>query len=140
MTVAPSSIQPFGHNTWAKNCGLLCSVFAEGELGPHVTQCLVGPGPRPTSIPSDIVIDPAVWPRTWDDNWRLCPFGAGGSWAPRQHNVAWDEAYLHSKWLPKPSSFILMHLTVWPQYINVTDKTETDRQRSDSIGLNVNQQ
>jgi len=39
-------------------------------------------------------------------------------------------------------SFILIHPTVWPQYTNVTDRTDTtdrqtDRQRSDSIGRTV---
>jgi len=48
---------------------------------------------------------------------------------------------------PRPTckpSFILIHLTVWPQYTNVTDRTartdrqdRTDRQRSDSIGRTV---
>jgi len=30
-------------------------------------------GPRPTSIPSGILLHPAVWPqRTWAENWGLC--------------------------------------------------------------------
>jgi len=35
------------------------------------------PGPRPTSIPSGILIHPATWPQQmWDENWgELCPFG-----------------------------------------------------------------
>jgi len=48
--------------------------------------------------------------------------------------VAGAEAYLHAK-------FILIHQTIWPQYTNVTDRTDrqdkTDRQWSDSIGLTV---
>jgi len=32
-------------------------------------------------------------------------------------------------------SFMLIHPIVWPQYTNVTDRT--DRQRSDSIGRTV---
>ena len=42
----------------------------------------MSPGPRPTAIPSGILIHPAVWPqRTWAKNWGwLCPFG--GSWVP----------------------------------------------------------
>jgi len=54
----------------------------------------------------------------------------------------------NTMWLwpwPRPASvpsFILIHLTVWPQYINVTDRQagqtdRTDRQRSDSIGRTV---
>jgi len=36
-------------------------------------------------------------------------------------------------------SFILIHLTVWPQYTNVTDRQDrqTDRHRYDSIGRTV---
>ena len=40
------------------------------------------PGPRPTSIPSDILIHPAVWPQqTWAENWGivgLCPLFCWG--------------------------------------------------------------
>ena len=34
----------------------------------------MSPGPRSTSVPSGILIDPAVWPQqTWAENWgRLC--------------------------------------------------------------------
>ena len=42
---------------------------------------------------------------------------------------------------PRPTSLpscILMHPTVWPQYTNVTDRTDIqDRQQSDSIGWTV---
>ena len=34
------------------------------ELGPHLTQCC--PGPRTTIVPNDMLIHPAVWPRTID--------------------------------------------------------------------------
>jgi len=32
------------------------------------------------------------------------PFGEGESWVPILHNVAWAEAYLHTKWHLDPSS------------------------------------
>ena len=56
------------------------------------------PGPRPTFVPSGILIHPAVWPQqTWAENWGgLCPFRRG-SWSPIYHNVASAEAYLHVK-------------------------------------------
>jgi len=43
---------------------------------------------------------------------------------------------------PRPTcvpSFVLIRPTVWPQYTNVTDRTDrqTDRQRTDSIGRTV---
>ena len=31
-----------------------------GQLGPHLTM---SPGPKPTSVPSGILIHPAVWPQ-----------------------------------------------------------------------------
>jgi len=70
-----SSIQPFGHNY---------------RHGPKIRWREAGspsktksPGPRPTSVPSSILIHPAVWPqRTWAENWGLCPFRGGGSWVP----------------------------------------------------------
>ena len=45
-----------------------------GELGPHLT---LSPGLRPTSVPSGIVMHPAVWLQlTWAENWRrLCQLG-----------------------------------------------------------------
>jgi len=36
--------------------------------------------------------------------------------------MAWAEAYLHTKWHLDPS-------TVWPQYTNVTDRTDRTAQR-----------
>jgi len=37
------------------------------------------PGPRLTSIPSGILIHPAVWQQqTWAENWGPCPFWGGG--------------------------------------------------------------
>ena len=53
-------------------------LFGEGERGPHLTQSR--PGPRPTSIPSGILIyDAAIWPqRIWAENWGGCaPLGKG---------------------------------------------------------------
>jgi len=36
------------------------------------------PGPRPTSIPRGMLVDPTVWPqRTFAENWGLCPLGEG---------------------------------------------------------------
>jgi len=61
------------------------------------------PGPRPTSIPSGILIHPAVWPqRIWAENGGLCPFRGGGAGSP--NSVAWAEAYLYTKWHPDASS------------------------------------
>ena len=63
----------------------------------------------PTSIPSGILIHPAVWPQqTWAENWgrywgAVPPplfFWGGGI----EHNVAWAEIYLPTKWHLDPCS------------------------------------
>jgi len=47
--------------------------FFGGEAGsPSNTMW---PGPRPTSVPSGILINPTVWPKqTWAENWEAVPF------------------------------------------------------------------
>jgi len=60
-------------------------------------------GPRPTSVPSSILIHPAVWPQqTWAENWRCAPFGGAGS----PYNTMWPgaEAYRRAKWHLDPSN------------------------------------
>ena len=46
--------------TWAENLGGGCAPFL-GE-GCWILSSTMSPGPRPTSIPSAILIRPAVWP------------------------------------------------------------------------------
>ena len=88
---------------WRKNWGL-CPFLV--ELGPHLTQW---PGPRPTSIPSGILVHPAVWPqRTWAGNRGCAPIGQGVSGS------------LSNTMLPglRPTSVptgILMNPAIWPQ-------------------------
>jgi len=41
--------------------GGCCAPFVGGELGPHLR---LSPGPRPTAIPSGILIHPTVWQHT----------------------------------------------------------------------------
>jgi len=64
------------------------------------------PGPRPTFIPSGILIHPAVCPQqTWAENWRRgsAPWGEW-EWVRIKHKVARAEAYLRTKWHLDPSS------------------------------------
>ena len=88
--------------------------FLEGGAGSPSN--IMSPGPRPTSVPSGILIHPAVWPQqTWAKNWGLCPFSRGGAGSPS--NTMWPG--------PRPTSmpsFILIHPTIWPQYTNITDR------------------
>ena len=52
-------------------------LFGEGEWGPLSNT--KSPGPRPTSIPSGILIYAAIWlQRIWAENWGDCvPLGEG---------------------------------------------------------------
>ena len=74
--VASSSIQPFGHNIHgAKNWVGAVSYFLWGAGSPSKTK---SPGPRTTSIPSGILVHPAVWKqRILAKNCGLCPFRRG---------------------------------------------------------------
>jgi len=91
-----------------------CAPFGGGAASPSNTM---SPGPRPTSVPSGILIHPSVWlQRTWTENWeQLCPFeGEAGSLS----NTMWPGQ--RSTSVP---NFTLIHPTIWPQYTNVTDRT-----------------
>ena len=74
------------------------------------------PGPRPSSIPSDIFIHTAIWPQQiWAENWGGCAplVRVGGS----PSSIMWPG--------PSPTctpNFILIRPTVWPQCTNVTDR------------------
>jgi len=77
--VASWSVQRFDHNRqWPKIGRWLCSFGATGS-----PSNAMWPGPRPTSVPSGILIHPAVWPQqTWAEYWGqgCAPFG--GSCVP----------------------------------------------------------
>jgi len=95
-------------------------------LGADGSPCnTMWPGPRPTLVPSGILIHPTVWPlQTWAENWGLCPlFLAGAAGSPSI--TMWPRL--------KPTSIlrdILIHPAVWPQYTNVKDRqTGQDRTR-----------
>ena len=68
-----------------------------------------------------------------DQNGGLCPFWGGRSGSPS--NTLWPG--LRPTSVP---SFILIHPTVWPQYTNVTDRTDRQTgQWSDSTGWTASQ-
>jgi len=115
--------------------GLAPPPFWEGR--PHLRQ---SPGPKPTSIPSGILIHAAIWPQQiWAENSGGCAPLGRGSWVPIKHNAARAEAYVHVKFQFDPSN----RLATVHQRTNVTDRQidrQTDRQtgqRSDSIGRAV---
>ena len=96
--------RPFGHIWHGPKIGG-CSPLEEGRWVPHLTQCGQGrrrklgavslwgggagspsntlwPRPKPTSLPSDILIHPVAWPQqTWAKNWG-CRFGGTGAGSP----------------------------------------------------------
>ena len=66
------------------------------------------PGLMPTSIPSVILMHPAVWPQqkcAENSGGGLAPFWGRGAGSP-SNTVAWAEAYLHTKWHLDPSSHL----------------------------------
>jgi len=65
-------------------------------------------GPRSTSVPSGILIHPAVWPQsTWAEKWGLCPFLRGAGFPSNTMSSG-------SRPTSVPSD-ILIHPAVWPQ-------------------------
>ena len=59
--VACSSIQPFGHNRHGPKIGWCgCAFFLEVAASQSNTK---SPEPRPTSIPSGMLIPVAIWPQ-----------------------------------------------------------------------------
>ena len=77
------------------------------------------PGPRPTAVPSSILIHPAVWPqymgRKLGLGWGVAVPHFGGRGAGSPSNTMWPVLRLTSA-----PSIILILPTVWPQYANVT--------------------
>jgi len=143
IKVASWSLQPFGHNSHGPENGWSCCAPFRGELGLHLTQCRLG-----RRLPLYHVT-----------SWSMQPF---------RHNKhrPWftDAGFVHRPWKlgllrpfpwgscsqfntmrpagPWPTSLpsdVLIHPTVWPQYTNVADKRQKDRQRShnNSIGQTV---
>jgi len=97
------AFQPFGHNKHEPKTGGLCP-FKGGAATPSNTTL---PQLRFTSVPSGILMHPAVWQqRTCAKNWvGAVPFFLG-ELVPIEDNVAWAEAYLHTKWYLSPSSLL----------------------------------
>ena len=91
------------------------------------------PVPRPTSLPSGVLSNPAIWPQqTWAKNWKGCaPFGGRGAGFP-SNSVARAEAYLRAKFHLYPSKCL-------PTIHQRHRQDRTDTQRSDRIGRTVSQ-
>ena len=117
-------MQPFRHNRHGPKIGGSAPILGRGARSPFNTMSL---GSRPTCLPSGVYR--AIWPQQiWAEKLGTAvPLWGGGPGSPS--NTMWPG--------PRPTcmlSFILIRPIIWPQYINVTDRTEQDRQRSSSIG------
>ena len=97
-------IQPFGHNRPRPKIGGCALWGRSGSPSNNVH------GSRSTSLPSGILIHPALLATTGvGENWGLCPFferGGGGS--------PYNTTSRGLRFIPEPSG-ILIHLAVWPQ-------------------------
>ena len=83
-----------------------CALFPGGAGSPSNTK---SPGPRPTSIPSGILVHPAVWPqRTLAKNWGLCHFRGEGAGSP-------SNTMSHRPRSTSVPSRILVDAAVWRQ-------------------------
>jgi len=93
---------PFGHNRYGPKIGKGCAPLA----GSWVPSNTMWPGPRPSSIPSGILIHPArlATKQTWAENWGAVPLFGGRELGLHLQNVSWPEAYLRTKWHLDPSS------------------------------------
>jgi len=67
-----------------------CAPFS-GELAGSPSNT-VSPGPRTTSVPSGILINPAISPQqTWAENWGLCPHPFWGKLGPHLTQCRLDQ-------------------------------------------------
>ena len=105
------------------------SIIWGGEMSSHLTQCRLGRGLSQYQVPYS-----AIQPYGHNGHGPkigrlLCPLFEGGSGSPS--NTMWPG--------PRPTTIpsgALIHPTVWPQYTNVTDRT--DRQhRANRFGATV---
>ena len=124
------SIQPFRHIGHGPKIGEGALPFSgRGAGSPFNTK---SPEPRPTSIPSGILIHTAILTTT-DMGRKL---GAVPLWRRRRW-VPSNKMWPRSRPTCMPS-LILIHPTVWPHYTRQTGQTGRQTgQRSDSIGRTV---
>jgi len=105
--------------TWAENWGAP-PPFGGGVLGAHLTECHLGRGLTLYQVASWSI-------KPFGHNrYRLKIWGSAPFWSPS--NIMWPG--------PRPTctpSFILIHPTVCPQYTNVSDTTEQDRQTDNGL-------
>jgi len=78
-------IHPFRHNRHGPRIGGLFPLFFGEGLNTKSLR------PRPSSMPSGILIHPAVWPQwTWAENGELCPLFRGAGYPS---NTMWPRSW-----------------------------------------------
>jgi len=85
-------------------------------------------GPKSTSVPSGILIHPAVWPQqTWAENWGVVPLFRGVALAGSSSNTVWPrvEDYLRAKVYLDPSNRLTTNT-------NVTDRQDRQDRETDN--------
>jgi len=93
------------------------------------------PGPRTTSIPSGILIHPAVWPQwVWAKNGGSCAPLGEGELGPHLTQCVQAKAYQHAKFHLHPSNYLA---TIHQRYIQVRQAGRQDNGWSDSTGRTV---
>jgi len=112
------SIEPFGDNRHGPKLGggAVPPFLWKGAATPSNTM---SPGPRPTSVPSGILIHSAIWPQqTWGKIGVCAPFGEG-KLGPHltQYGLGWG---LHPRQVPSWS------IQLFGQN---TPTSQTDRQK-----------
>jgi len=88
-----------GHNRHGPKRGSCCAPFA----GAGTPSSTMWPGPRSTSVPSGVFIHPGHNRHGPKIGWGCAHFSVG-SWVHIEHNVAYAEAYLRTKWHLDPCS------------------------------------
>jgi len=113
-------MQPFGNNRHGPKIGGIVVLLGAGS-----PSNILWTGPRPASVPSGILVHPAVCPqRTWTENGGYVPFWGWGV-AGSPSNTMW----------PRPTvlpCFILIHPTVSPQYANIAGRQDRQTDRQDN--------
>jgi len=73
--------QPLGHNRHGPKSEGAAVPFLGGGAGSLSNT--MSPGPSPTSLPSGIMIHPAIWlHQTWAEIGGVCAVSLWGSWVP----------------------------------------------------------
>ena len=113
--------------------GLLCP-FRRGGAGSLSNK--MWPGQRSIFVPSGIFIHPSIWPQRYRPKiGGSAPFWGGVAGSPSSTLWPGPRPVLHAKFYVDPSNRLATVHQCYEQ--DRTDRTDRDRQQSDSIGRTV---